>query len=376
MSARKSPGNGVVFDWAKVAFLDSRACISKHGICNADPRQENVVRGDPRRLSADVTDKDGNIIPRFSTSYVPGRRGKADDLILEHKAIVLDAAHYFEAAVLTIEPCPAVTAAGNSRSTLTIPQMLDKSWKYAVEKAAIPLACTAHGGRIVTARRSRIRGDFVADHVRPQVQLHFGFLDDDNSKTRKQNKLLYTKLITTNRFTHKVIHLLSFHTSALNWTQDIDAQTKRFESAILIKILAAACFGKGCRSMGIIFEMMFMPISLEMIAFTFAAVQFCIEEWATGRRLKVAFDGSIVERKYAGMLLDVKKWADIDVHFNETLRTKWAKKLRNKAGVDDSEKVAETVVTPEIEEAMRGDIVGRTGETDSEAEEGDDDDEL
>ncbi|KAJ6551460.1 hypothetical protein B0H19DRAFT_1073160 [Mycena capillaripes] len=106
-------------------------------------------------VSADVTDKDGNIIPRFSTSYVPGRRGKADDLILEHKAIVLNAAHYFEAAVLTIEPCPAVTAAGNSRGTLTISQMLDKSWKYAVEKAAIPLACTAHGGRILGMTRYR-----------------------------------------------------------------------------------------------------------------------------------------------------------------------------------------------------------------------------
>ncbi|KAF8173337.1 hypothetical protein K438DRAFT_1940202 [Mycena galopus ATCC 62051] len=195
----------------------------------------------------------------------------------------------------------------------------------------------------VTARRSRIRGHFLSDHVRPQVQLHFGFRDDDNTKARKQNKLLYTKLITTNRFTHK----------------DIDTQTKCFESAILIKILAAACFRKGYRSMGIIFEMMFMPISFEMIAFTFAAVQFCIEEWATGCRLKVAFDGEIVERKYGGMLLDVKKWADIDPHFNETLRTKWAKKLRNKAGVDDTEKVAETVVTPEIEEEMRGDIVGR-----------------
>ena len=49
---------------------------------------------------------------------------------------------------------------------------------------------------------------------------------------------------------------------------------------------------------------------------------------------------------------------------------------RKAAGVDDSEQLAEAVVTAEVEDRIRADIAGRTGDTDSEPEDNDDDDDA
>ncbi|KAF7288333.1 hypothetical protein HMN09_01403000 [Mycena chlorophos] len=288
------------------------------------------------------SDAQGKITPAFARGYIPGRRPTARDYAPEPKAAVLDGCRYFEAKLMTKTPFPRAAAVAGTAGPQTLTGMCDGAWVYATTKAGVDYACTTHVSRLITARTSRIRGDLVSDHIRPKTQTQYKFGDGAYQ------------------------------------CKDPATLARRFENPIVFNIIKSACFNKKFGSMGVVFEEMFSPISLELIALIYTGVQWCIEEWSTGRQIKKTFDGNTASRSYVGMLADVKKWEAMDPTFCETLRKKWTRKLRESAGVEDEE-APPSIVTEQVQERMRDDIAGRTGDTDSEPEaedeeDGDDDD--
>ncbi|KAJ7057569.1 hypothetical protein C8F01DRAFT_1371708 [Mycena amicta] len=321
-----------------------------------------------------ASDSDGRVIPAFAPDHKPSPRPKAEDFAEGPRDVILNTCTLFEVAIITEAGFPparaATTADGTGGSTHvasdmpTPAELAERCWVQANAAAESNYALTKPVVRIVTSRTSRIRGDFICTFARPIFQTGYGFRDATSNKRKKQNKALYSELVKEKAFLYK----------------DTKKRECMFENKTALSMIQQAYFNNGAKSLGVVHEDSFMPITLATLAMVYTAIQFCLEEWKTGCRIKAPFTGKAVASKYYVMLVDLLEWDSVNPSFSHKIRTKWAKKFRKATGIDDATlSMEDGIVTEDLKEKIRRDQEGRTGETDSEndsdsGEENEDDD--
>ncbi|KAJ7333267.1 hypothetical protein DFH08DRAFT_966102 [Mycena albidolilacea] len=138
---------------------------------------------------------------------------------------------------------------------------------------------------------------------------------------------------------------------------------------ILLDIRKAAVF-KDNDSVGAVFASHFELYPFVLLALEFAALGLCNSEWSTGKHEQSTFSEKQVGRDYLTHLADIKNWAKINPEVVDKLRRKWYTRASHLTGSSATANV-QTHITPTQADALRAELAGRTGDTDSEAEQQD-----
>jgi len=286
--------------------------------------------------------------PQFAVGYVNRGKPKAADYEDVVQALLLRAIHEYESRIVGVSPYP--DSANQSKWAKIC-------WKEACCVASENYGMTERMSKMIKSRGSRIRGELVRI-IRSEVASCYGF-NSDTSRTKvvRENRKLYDTLIFDSTFTYK----------------NVDDREGYAQNRIFSILIQEAWFSNGLKSKGIVFEKYFNPISLETLALLFTMVKFCIEEWSNGIREQAKLSEEVNSATFEAFLKDLRAWNALAPDVILKIRSKMYKKARLAAKVD--------LVTPmknhvagAVEDKLRKELEGRTGETDSEDEEEDEED--
>ncbi|KAJ7438104.1 hypothetical protein B0H11DRAFT_2105686 [Mycena galericulata] len=277
----------------------------------------------------------------------PGLKPKAIDYAPIFRTLLIRACGDYSARILAIKGFPGVE--------------LQATWAMETFKGACRSApggkrylMTERMAKIITARGSQIRGKMI-ETFRSLFASHYGF---DRSAAKKT--------ITSNKAkAEKLLHKMSVH------YKDPDARTGYAENKILSSVRKLTTFLKK-DSVGALFPSYFDPIPLALIALELSALEFCAKEWSTGMFIQAKFYEKDVADRYEVHLADTKRWSNCNEAVVETLRRKWYRRASQTLSAT-APSATPTNIDEDHEDALRLQMAGRTGDTDSESG-GDDDD--
>ncbi|KAJ7574918.1 hypothetical protein C8J56DRAFT_463443 [Mycena floridula] len=292
--------------------------------------------------------------PAFATGFihVKGGKPKAADYNDIGQALVLRSAREFEARILGSDSFPGRITQG---------KWAGKAFKNSCRASGENFTVTDRIKRVLKARGSRIHGDILLT-VRPAIINSYGFSLDVDRKAQRENRALYKKLVSDNFFVYK--------------TKDIFGKPIGYaENKIVNVIIRRAWFKDGPSSIAVIFKRFFDPVSLNTLALIFTAVRFCLEEWSTGQWIKGPkfSQGTEYNSRFKPLLEDLIRWDAVVPSVTLKIRERMYKKCRDTLGIDGPSGGV-SHVTDEVEDRMRLELEGRTGDTDSEDDFLDDDD--
>ncbi|KAF8960928.1 hypothetical protein BDZ97DRAFT_1760386 [Flammula alnicola] len=279
--------------------------------------------------------------PAFrSGADVNPKKLKASDFEEVVRALILRAASEYESLVSTSDALP---------DTAKRFKWARQSWKNACLAAEEPYKITDGISSILQKRGSRIRGHAL-NQIRPLMVNVFGFKRGTDAKTVAWNRDLYTKLKTKAAFHYKNPETLSGY-----------AQGK-----IISEILHAVWF-EDTNSQGVTFKNLFDPIPLETLALIFTILDFCLDEWSDGTRVKAKLWGKDIKDRHEIFHKDLAEWAALNVEVVTAIRRKLYTRSCRNAGVV-TQNANKPTLSAEAKERAREELAGRTGETDSEME--------
>ncbi|PPQ66679.1 hypothetical protein CVT24_008832 [Panaeolus cyanescens] len=237
-----------------------------------------------------------------------------------------------------------------STGTVVQHQWAGKCWANALKDANQDYQMTDTIGKLIRSRGSRIRGHAV-NIVRNCVDATFGFKRQTDPRTVASNFEIYK--------TYKGV----FH-----YKKPAD-KSGFAEAKVIQECIQAVWFDRGKESYGVVFQHLFNPIPLEMLTLIFTMINHCLDEWSTGRRdLKMVFEERMVRDQHIAFRADLKRWSEQNIPVVRAIREKFFKRACRDAGVNVETTVQPTLVGDSLDR-VRNELAGRTGETDSEAEE-------
>ncbi|KAJ7762800.1 hypothetical protein DFH07DRAFT_956706 [Mycena maculata] len=210
-------------------------------------------------------------------------------------------------------------------------------------------ALTARITTIITARGSQIRGKLV-DATRSLFASHYGLQRSAVKKVIAANKVKVDRLLFKGSFHYK----------------DPEKRQGYAENKILPAIRQLTIFHKK-DSLGAIFPSYFDPLPLALIALEITTLKFCAQEWSTGSFIQASFREKDVGARYLVHLADAERWSDLNPAVVETLRRKWYRQVSQTLTTSTLSSMS-TNIDQEQEDALRDELAGRTGDTDSEPE--------
>ncbi|KAJ3866129.1 hypothetical protein EV359DRAFT_79836 [Lentinula novae-zelandiae] len=130
------------------------------------------------------------------------------------------------------------------------------------------------------------------------------------------------------------------------------------------------------KKMALSFEAYFKLFTLEVLAGWFMTIRFAIDEWSSGQqRITPNFseqDNKLICDQY---LQDLEKWENINPALTLKICMRMYEKTLAKA-VPAKKAAVASHIEGEVEKAMRIEMMARTGDTDSEQEESDEEDDI
>ncbi|KAJ6533902.1 hypothetical protein DFH09DRAFT_1325553 [Mycena vulgaris] len=203
--------------------------------------------------------------------------------------------------------------------------------------------------KLITKRGSHIRGKIV-DGFRPLFAVHYGFLRSTSKTaiTANRNK---SELPTTKA---------AFH------YKDIATRTGYGSNSIIATARHHSVF-KDKNSLGAIWRSYFDPISVPYLAMDFSVLEFLANEWSTGIHVVSNFTEKEMIKPYRTHVDDINEWCDYDPLVTENIRRKWFKRASQTFGLAAKSEGRSHIDTNQ-QDALRAELAGRTGETDSEPE--------
>ncbi|KAJ7633516.1 hypothetical protein B0H17DRAFT_1149939 [Mycena rosella] len=114
-------------------------------------------------------------------------------------------------------------------------------------------------------------------------------------------------------------------------------------------------------SLGAIWQTYFNPLPASYIALDFSVLEFLAKEWSTGIHVPSAFTEKEMGTSYRTHLTNVKNWCSYKPAVTENIRRRQS--LRLSAASERS-----THIDSAQQDALRLELEGRTGDTDSEPE--------
>ncbi|PPQ76235.1 hypothetical protein CVT24_009446 [Panaeolus cyanescens] len=283
-----------------------------------------------------------------STSNIPAirdgikhdpKKPKASDFEDTVQALILRASFEYEAFISTTDAFPSLQLRH---------QWAAKCWNHALKDTGQDYQLTDVIGRLIRQRSSRIRGQAVTT-IRSIVDSSYGFKKKTDPKTVANNIETYQKF-------RGVFHY-----------KKPEERLGFAEGKIIQECIQAVWFDNK-NSHGIVFKNMFNPISLGTLSLVFTAIDHCLEEWSTGRHLKTGFEERTVSSKHQVFRADLVQWSNQNESVVKAIREKFFKRICRDAGISIEPTIKPTLTGDSLVQ-VRNELAGRTGETDSEAEE-------
>ncbi|KAJ7749095.1 hypothetical protein DFH07DRAFT_1035458 [Mycena maculata] len=217
-----------------------------------------------------------------------------------------------------------------------------------VPEALLLRAMGKHMLKLITKCGSHIHGK-VVDSFRPLFPSHYGF----------QRSLSKAAIAANKAKSEALLEGASFH------YKDVVASTGYGENTIIAAARSHIIF-KNKHSLAAIFCSYFDPIPP---ALEFSVLEFLVKEWSTGTHIPDTFTEKDNAASYETHLKDINKWCATNPTVTEKIRARWYKRASQTFSFEASSK-ERTNIDDVRQEAIRSELEGRTGDTDSEPEDG------
>ncbi|KAF8197078.1 hypothetical protein BJ912DRAFT_831302, partial [Pholiota molesta] len=273
------------------------------------------------------------------------KKPKAADYEDVVQALIIRAAFEYEALVSTKNSFP---------DTALRHKWAVKVWKNTTNDAEEHYLMTDPISSLIRQRGSRIRG-YALTLMRPLLISVLGFKKGSSAAIVATNQQLAQKLKPAGDSTGPIFHY-----------KNMEELTGYAEAKIISTVIEAVWF-EDLKAHGVIFHALFNPIPLETFALVMTILDFCIDEWCTGRFVKAKLWESGVIERHKIYRKDLEEWQQLNVTAVTGIRTKVFTRASRNAGVVDISTARQALVGEARERARRA-LEGRTGETDSEAE--------
>ncbi|KAJ7853961.1 hypothetical protein B0H14DRAFT_3449923 [Mycena olivaceomarginata] len=279
--------------------------------------------------------------PQFRDGFVPGPGAKpnASDYEPIIEAVLLRACAEYSARCVGLNGFPPTTQQF---------QWADECFNNACISAKVRYKLLPRMIKVIVKRGSHIRGK-VLDGYRPIFRTHYGF-QRGNSKAVIQANMAKAKAL---------LHKSSFH------YKDPVTRTGYGENKIFADARPHYLF-KNKNSLAAIFPSHFNPISSAHLALDFTILQSLTQEYSTGVHIPAEFTEKDMLKSYHTHLADIEKWIALNPAVTEKLRCKWYKRAAQ--DILPTELEQDTHIDDEDQHALRSQLEGRTGDTDSEDE--------
>ncbi|KAJ7300728.1 hypothetical protein DFH08DRAFT_828185 [Mycena albidolilacea] len=227
-------------------------------------------------------------------------------------------------------------------------QWAEECFKNACRSSKEHYKLTPRMAKLITKRGSHVRGKLI-DTYRPLFATNYGFQRSQSKKAIAANQLKAQTLLRKAAFHYK----------------DPSTRTGYAENPIITEARSQYIF-KNKKALGAIFSLYFNPISAEYLALDFTILQSLTQEWSTGVEVRMKFSEKDMSEAYQTHLTDInEKW----IKCNPTV----TEKLQDFAPAEPEQC---TNIDAEDQDAIRMELEGRTGDTDSEEENDVNDDPL
>ncbi|KAJ7757338.1 hypothetical protein DFH07DRAFT_772820 [Mycena maculata] len=336
----RSTPHGVPRDSASPSPLDSaRARAEAEAGDKRRRRESSPPPPPPAKRSKHKAKK-----PQFREGFVvvAGAKPKASDYAPTEEALLLRACAEYSVRIIAVEAFPDTTFQY---------KLADECFNNACSSAKEHYKATDRMLKLIIKRGSHIRGKEV-ESFRPLSASHYGFKLGSSKAVVAANKLRAERLLQKAAFHYK------------------DTETRNAENAIIPAARHQMMF-KDKKSLAATFPSYFNPISAAYLALDFSILQSLTQEWSTGTHVPAAFTEKEMSQAYRTHLADINdKWIKANPTVTENLRRKWYKRASQHFVPAELEK--NTHIDEEDQDALRLELAGRTGETDSENEGQDD----
>ncbi|KAM6502661.1 hypothetical protein JOM56_002638 [Amanita muscaria] len=244
--------------------------------------------------------------------------------------MLLNAMHEFACLIFTVNAFPD--------DEIQI-QWARTVWKNVCDKADSHYELSHHMIKLITERDSWARG-LLKDAARDHFKDYYKFKKGTAHETKQYNIELRATLLTDDAFHHK----------------DPEAGTGFAENSIVADILETALF-EDSSDYGVRFAKYFNPIPINLLALVFTIIEFLIDEYTTGEKVKTSFREKNNIEQFEKHSQRIEEWNKLNKQVTTNIHMKLFKKLMKRAGM-----------TMSMREKAQQALDGRTGETDSEAE--------
>ncbi|KAJ7225072.1 hypothetical protein B0H12DRAFT_1149635 [Mycena haematopus] len=204
--------------------------------------------------------------------------------------------------------------------------------------------------KLITKRGSHIRSQIVCG-ARVLFAPHYNFNRTSGTPAViRKNRQLSEKLVTKSAFHHK----------------DINITDEGFGGNKILTDLRLATVFENKHALGVVFASRFTPYPLPMLALEFTALEFCANEYSTGKFVAAQFYEKDVLKIYTKHMNAINTWNNLNLEVTANIRCKWFLRGTRALGLGTSSD--DQGMDAKQEEALRNELEGRTGETDSEPE--------
>ncbi|KAJ6618488.1 hypothetical protein B0H10DRAFT_2217620 [Mycena sp. CBHHK59/15] len=234
-----------------------------------------------------------------------GSRTNVKDYAAPARGLLQSALHRYEVRIWTRNPYPPQG-----------PQIqwVKEIWDEVCGEAEEPVELTERMATMIKKYGSHARSSMNAN-ISPLVGPTYGFKLSDSDKVVQKNLKIYKMLLDESGFHYA----------------DTKARTGYAKYDIIIDAMKNNWF-KSKTSRGVIYAAFFSPISLVTLVLIFTAIEFCIEEWSTGRHRQAIFDEANNKARYNVHVQDLKDWADLKPSVTSALLQQMHDKLRVATG--------------------------------------------
>ncbi|KAF7371561.1 hypothetical protein MVEN_00011300 [Mycena venus] len=210
-----------------------------------------------------------------------GSRTNLKDYTEPASKLIRRAMHKYEVRVWTRQPYPP--------SEIQI-QTAKEIWDEVCTEAEERMELTHRMLGMITKYGPHGRSS-MKDCVRPLVGPTYSFQVGNSNKIIRKNTKIYKMLLEESAFHYK----------------DPKERTGYLKNKIIIDSIKAIWF-RNKSSRGVLFVEYFSPISLVTLALVLTAIEFCIEEYSTGRFQQGVFDELVNKDRYETHLKDLTDW--------------------------------------------------------------------
>ncbi|KAJ7623730.1 hypothetical protein FB45DRAFT_926588 [Roridomyces roridus] len=248
--------------------------------------------------------------PAKVAGFTDGKAPSTSRTNLKHfeesaRKLIQAAMHEYEGRIWTLDAYP---------STEVQAVWVQEIWDGLNAEVQERTALTERIARMIKSYASHARSS-LKDSIRPLIGPTYRFNAGETQKDMDKNVVLRGKLLKHSAFHYKDPGTLSIYAG---------------HKIILASLRAAFFKKKGSR--GVLYSKYFSPISLVTLALVFTVVEFCIDEYTTGRFMQAIFDEVAHKERYESHLLALTEWSELMPPVTTALRQQLHDRCRTLAG--------------------------------------------